>query len=76
MQPANAYRYGTKRILYIVLLQYVDDLLIVGINDAIIAAFKEELAQGKKNFIFTPDGGPLESYLGVNVYNTKMEHLS
>jgi len=50
----------------IVLLQYVDDLLIIGIDDEIIATFKKELAEGKENFIFT-DGGPLESYLGVNV---------
>ena len=50
----------------IVLLQYVDDLLIVGINDEIISNFKTQLAEGKENFVFT-DGGPLESYLGVNV---------
>ena len=50
----------------IVLLQYVDDLLIVGINDEIVANFKKILAEGKENFIFT-DGGPLESYLGVEV---------
>ncbi len=50
----------------IVLLQYVDDLLIVGINDEIVANFKKILAEGKENFIFT-DGGPLDSYLGVEV---------
>ena len=50
----------------IVLLQYVDDLLIIGIDDEIIATLKKELAEGKEKFIFT-DGGPLESYLGLNV---------
>ena len=53
----------------IVLLQYVDDLLIIGINEEIIANFKKILAEGKENFIFT-DGGPLESYLGVEVSKT------
>ena len=50
----------------IVLLQYVDDLLIVGINDETVANFKKILAEGKENFVFT-DGGPLEAYLGVEV---------
>ena len=50
----------------IVLLQYVDDLLIIGIDDEIIATYKKELTEGKENFIVT-DGGPLASYLGVNV---------
>ena len=50
----------------IVLLQYVDDLLIVDTDDEIFANFKKELSKGKENFVFT-DGGPLESYLGVEV---------
>ena len=54
----------------IVLLQYVDDLLIVGINDEIIAQFKKDLAKGDENFVFT-DGGDLDMYLGVQVTKRK-----
>ena len=54
----------------IVLLQYVDDLLIVGINDEIIAQFKKDLAKGDENFVFT-DGGDLDMYLGVKVTKRK-----
>jgi hypothetical protein len=38
----------------------------------LIAKFKGELDKGKENSIFT-DGGPLESYLGVNDVQHKDE---
>ena len=49
-------------------------LLIVGINDEIIAQFKKDLAKGDENFVFT-DGGDLDMYLGVKVTKRKDEKL-
>jgi len=52
----------------IILLQYVDDLLTVGINDdIIIKKFKKDLATGKENFVFS-DGGTLEALQMANPY--------
>ncbi len=59
----------------IVLLQYVDDLCIVGIDQATVASFKKNLNNCEEKFTFT-DGGPLDNYLGVNVIkhqNGKLE---
>ena len=50
----------------LVVLQYVDDLLLIGTDDKIIAEFKKKLAEGNENFVFT-DGGELDTYLGVQV---------